>query len=131
MTALVDVLDHIVLTVRDVEATVRFYERAFGMRGVTFGEGRRALAFGAQRINLHPAGGEYDPHAAAPVPGSGDLCLLTSVPLDEVRAHHLDAVGVPVELGPVARTGAAGALTSVYLRDPDGNLVEVANRVPG
>src|SRR5262245_59530044 len=101
-------LDHLVLTVRDVEATVAFYARALGMVPVTF-DGRRALAFGRQRINLHPAGGEYDPHARHPVPGSGDICLLTDVPLARV-AEHLAREGVAVEMGPVDRTGAAGAL---------------------
>lgn len=117
-------LDHLVLTVADVDATIAFYERVLGMRPVTFGEGRRALAFGASKINLHEVGREFSPHAARPVAGSADLCLLTSTPQREVLAH-LAACGVPVEEGPVPRTGAQGPITSTYLRDPDGNLIEI------
>ncbi|WP_041824026.1 VOC family protein [Streptantibioticus cattleyicolor] len=118
-------VDHLVLTVADVERTVDFYRRALGMRPVTFGDGRRALAFGPSKINLHRAGREIRPHAARPVPGSADLCLVTDVSQDRVRAH-LDACGVPVEQGPVPRTGALAPVTSTYLRDPDGNLIEVS-----
>nr|WP_285739563.1 VOC family protein [Kitasatospora phosalacinea] len=118
-----------VLTVADVERTVDFYARVLGMRPVTFGEGRRALAFGASRINLHRAGDEVLPHAAHPVPGSADLCLVTDVPQEQVLAR-LAACGVPVLEGPVPRTGARGALTSTYLRDPDGNLVEISTYDP-
>jgi catechol 2,3-dioxygenase-like lactoylglutathione lyase family enzyme len=121
-------LDHLVLTVADVDATAAFYVRVLGMDAVTFGAGRRALAFGAQKINLHAAGREFEPHAAAPTRGSADLCFLTDVPLDEVIAH-LRACGVAIEEGPVMRTGATGPIRSVYLRDPDGNLIEVSNRV--
>lgn len=121
-------LDHLVLTVADVDATVAFYVRVLGMDEVTFGAGRRALAFGAQKINLHAAGREFEPHAAAPTRGSADLCFLTDVPLDEVIAH-LRACGVAIEEGPVMRTGATGPIRSVYLLDPDGNLIEVSNRV--
>ena len=123
-----DYLDHLVLTVRDVEATCQFYSRVLGMEVVTFGEGRRALRFGTQKINLHQAGAEFEPKAAQPAPGSGDLCFITSVPLAAVMAH-LAACGVALALGPVPRTGATGALNSVYLRDPDGNLIEVANQI--
>jgi catechol 2,3-dioxygenase-like lactoylglutathione lyase family enzyme len=122
-------LDHLVLTVADIDATVAFYETALGMEAVTFGEGRRALAFGAQKINLHAAGREFEPKAARPTPGSGDLCFLTETPLDAVIAH-LAACGVAIVEGPVARTGARGSIRSVYVRDPDGNLVEIANRMP-
>jgi len=118
-------LDHLVLTVADVERTVAFYARALGMHPVTFGAGRRALAFGRQKINLHQAGHEIDPKAARPTPGSADLCLITTEPLDCVAAH-LSACGVVVELGPVPRTGALGPITSLYLRDPDDNLIEIA-----
>ena len=119
-------LDHIVLTVADVERTVEFYTRVLGMRAVTFGDGgRRALHFGAQKINLHRAGHEFEPKAARPAPGSADLCLISATPIDEVAAH-LDACGVPIEVGPVARIGAQGSMTSVYFRDPDGNLLEVS-----
>ena len=122
----VDGLDHLVLTVADVEASVAFYERALGMTAVTFAGGRRALAFGEQKINLHPRGGEFEPKADYPTPGSADLCFITSVPLAEARAH-LAALGVAVIEGPVRRTGATGPILSVYFRDPDGNLIEVAN----
>jgi len=122
----IDRLDHLVLTVADVDATVAFYQRALGMTAVTFGEGRRALAFGAQKINLHPYGREFEPKAARPTPGSADLCFLTETPLAEVLAH-LGACGVDILEGPVRRTGATGPILSVYFRDPDGNLIEVAN----
>jgi catechol 2,3-dioxygenase-like lactoylglutathione lyase family enzyme len=120
-----DRLDHLVLTVADVDATVAFYERVLGMRAITFGQGRRALEFGRQKINLHPAGHEFEPKAERPTPGSGDLCFISAVALDEVIAH-LDACGVAIEEGPVERTGAAGPIESVYFRDPDGNLLEVS-----
>lgn len=120
-------LDHLVLTVADIEATVAFYE-ALGMTRVRFGEGRVALAFGGQKINLHQAGAEIAPHAAHPRPGSADLCFLVEGDVAGLSAE-LAAAGLAVELGPVPRTGAQGPLTSVYLRDPDGNLVELS--VPG
>ncbi|MFF4341227.1 VOC family protein [Kitasatospora sp. NPDC001540] len=123
-------LDHLVLTVADVERAVDFYERVLGMRPVTFGEGRRALAFGTSKINLHRAGSEVLPHATHPVPGSADLCLITDVPQEQVLAH-LAACQVPVLAGPVPRTGARGPLTSTYLRDPDGNLIEISTYGPG
>ncbi len=122
----IDRLDHMVLTVADIDATCAFYGRVLGMEKVVFAGARTALAFGRQKINLHPAGNEYVPHAAHPVPGSGDLCLITETPLEKVIAH-LAACGVAVEEGPVPKTGATGPITSVYFRDPDGNLVEVAN----
>lgn len=125
----IDTLDHLVLTVADIDRTVAFYERALGMQAVTFGAGRRALAFGGQRINLHRQGGEFEPKAARPTAGSADLCFLTRVPLAEVAAH-LAACGVEVIEGPVCRTGAAGPILSLYCRDPDGNLIELANPVP-
>jgi catechol 2,3-dioxygenase-like lactoylglutathione lyase family enzyme len=119
-------LDHLVLTVTDLDQTIAFYQRVLGMRPVTFGPGRRALAFGPSKINLHQAGHEFAPRAAHPVPGSADLCLVTSTPLDEVIGH-LAATGVTVEEGPVPRTGALGPMTSVYIRDPDQNLIEIAS----
>jgi catechol 2,3-dioxygenase-like lactoylglutathione lyase family enzyme len=122
----IDRLDHLVLTVADVDRTVEFYTRVLGMRAETFGGGRRALRFGSQKINLHRAGHEFEPKAARPLPGSADLCFVTDVPLEEVQ-RHLAACGVPVEEGPVDRTGAVGPIRSVYLRDPDANLVELAN----
>ena len=123
---LLDRLDHIVLTVRDVEATCRFYERALGMRRQSFGEGRVALHFGRQKINLHPHPSPIDPKAATPTPGSADLCFIAETPIAEVIAR-LEACGVTIESGPAARTGAQGPMTSVYFRDPDGNLIEVSN----
>lgn len=120
-------LDHLVLTVRDLDVTLAFYASVLGMRVVTFGEGRKALAFGAQKLNLHVAGREFEPKAAAPTPGSADLCLLTAEPLEEVVAQ-LQSGGVLVVEGPVRRTGATGPIQSVYVRDPDGNLIEIANR---
>lgn len=122
----IDALDHFVLYVRDIEATCAFYEKALGMQPVTFGNGRRALAFGTQKINLHQLGRPHAPVADNPVGGAGDFCLLTSIPLAEVQ-RHLEACGVDVFEGPVQRTGARGTLLSVYFRDPDGNLVEVSN----
>jgi catechol 2,3-dioxygenase-like lactoylglutathione lyase family enzyme len=122
-------IDHLVLTVADVPRTVDWYRRVLGMRHVTFAGGRHALTFGRQKLNLHQAGRELEPKAARPVPGSADLCLITTVPLTEVQAHLRDC-GVPVELGPVARTGAAGPITSVYIRDPDDNLIEIATYPP-
>ena len=121
-----DSLDHLVLTVADIPATCDFYRQVLGCEIVTFGEGRKAIAFGRQKINLHQAGRELEPKAQRPTPGSGDLCFLTSTPIEEV-ARHLKACGVTVLEGPIERTGATGPILSVYLRDPDGNLVEVAN----
>jgi catechol 2,3-dioxygenase-like lactoylglutathione lyase family enzyme len=119
-------LDHLVLTVADLDETSGFYQRVLGMRPVTFGAGRRALEFGTSKINLHRAGQEITPHASRPVPGSADLCLITTASPGEVLAH-LGAQRVPVEDGPVPRTGALGPITSIYIRDPDGNLIEIAS----
>ena len=119
-------LDHLVLTVRSIEATTAFYARVLGMRPLTFGKGRHALQFGRQKINLHEAGKEIDPKSAHPTPGSGDLCFLSDTPIDDV-VRHLNACGVPIIEGPVTRTGALGSILSVYFRDPDDNLVEVSN----
>lgn len=123
----IDRLDHLVLTVADIERTCRFYHRVLGMVPIRFGEGghRRALSFGRQQLNLHQVGREFEPKAARPTAGSADLCLVSGVPLTVV-IDALDREGVPVELGPVPRTGALGAMTSVYFRDPDQNLIEVA-----
>ncbi|WP_371782620.1 VOC family protein [Streptosporangium subroseum] len=122
----IDRLDHLVLTVADIEATVEFYTRVLGMRAVTFGEGRRALAFGNSKINLHEAGREFELKAARPTPGSADLCLIANDPLDVVIVE-LAGHGVEIEEGPVTRAGATGAILSVYLRDPDDNLIEISN----
>ena len=122
----IDHLDHMVLTVADVDATLDFYTRVLGMQLVTFGEGRKALAFGNQKINLHQAGREFEPKAERPTPGSADLCFIVATPLDEVIAH-LEAHRVAIVEGPVKRTGATGPIRSVYLRDPDLNLIELSN----
>jgi catechol 2,3-dioxygenase-like lactoylglutathione lyase family enzyme len=124
----IDSLDHMVLTVRDIDATVSFYLKVLGMETITFGGGRRALSFGEQKINLHQYGKEFEPKAQQPTPGSADLCFLTSVPLTDV-VSHLGACGVAVIEGLVQRTGATGPILSVYFRDPDMNLIEVSNRV--
>lgn len=121
----IDRLDHLVLTVADVEATCAFYARVLQMQPVTFADGRRALRFGNQKLNLHPAQAPLAPHAAHPTPGSADLCFITVTPIAEVTLH-LQRLGVAIETGPVRRTGATGPITSVYFRDPDGNLIEVA-----
>jgi catechol 2,3-dioxygenase-like lactoylglutathione lyase family enzyme len=123
-----DSLDHLVLTVKDVDATIAFYTRAFGMHAVSFGEGRKALAFGAQKINLHQQGREFEPKAQEPTLGSADLCFLSPTPLVEI-VEHLHACGIEIVQGPVRRTGAQGPILSIYVRDPDQNLIEVANRV--
>lgn len=117
-------IDHLVLTVADIPRTVDFYQRVLGMRHEVFGEGRSALVFGQQKLNLHQAGREFEPKAAHPLPGAIDLCLVTTWPLDRLLAH-LAAEGVAVEEGPVRRTGALGPIESVYVRDPDGNLIEI------
>lgn len=124
-------LDHLVLTVRDLGATVSFYERVLGMRAFTFAGGTRtALAFGTQKINLHEYGHEHLPNAREARPGSADFCLLTDTPLDDVVAH-LAELDIDIEHGPDAADGARGPLRSIWLRDPDGNLVELANEVAG
>ena len=122
----IDRLDHLVLTVADVDATCAFYERVLGMQVVIFGNGRKALAFGRQKINLHAHGREFEPKAARPTPGSADLCLIAATGL-EVVLGHLAAEGIELIEGPVPRTGATGPIESIYFRDPDGNLIEVSN----
>ena len=121
----IDRIDHVVMTVRDLAATCGFYARVLGMRVVSFGDGRTALAFGSQKINLHVAGHEFEPKAAHPLPGSLDLCLITTATLDHVAAR-LAACNVPILQGPVAKTGATGPIRSIYFRDPDANLIEVS-----
>jgi catechol 2,3-dioxygenase-like lactoylglutathione lyase family enzyme len=122
----IDSLDHLVLTVRDITVTCEFYARVLGMQVITFADDRKALQFGAQKINLHETGNEFDPKAIVPTPGSADLCFLTAFPLEQVIVH-LQMCNIPLVEGPVRRTGAAGPLMSVYVRDPDGNLIEIAN----
>jgi catechol 2,3-dioxygenase-like lactoylglutathione lyase family enzyme len=124
----IDRLDHLVLTVQDVEATCRFYSTVLGMEVVTFGSGQRALSFGKQKINLHEAGREFKPHAEKPTPGSADLCFISAVPLSEVM-NHLRVCAVTIIEGPVERTGAMGKMRSIYFRDPDQNLVEVSEHL--
>lgn len=122
-------LDHLVLTVADIERTCAFYHEVLGADRVEFGAGRVALRFGEQKINLHEAGREFEPKAAAPTPGSADLCFIIATPIAEAM-HRLADLGVEVIEGPVSRTGATGPIVSIYLRDPDGNLLELANPVP-
>ncbi|RYD18603.1 MAG: VOC family protein [Verrucomicrobiaceae bacterium] len=119
-------LDHLVLTVEDIPRTVAFYTTVLGMREVTFGEGRTALAFGNQKINLHQHGRELEPKATFPTRGSADLCFIASIPLEDVIAQ-LNEHSVPILQGPIQRTGAVGPIRSIYLRDPDSNLIEVSN----
>ncbi len=121
----IDRLDHLVLTVADIEETCRFYQTVLGMKRVTFGEARTALHFGQQKINLHAVGSRIEPRAETPAAGSADLCFITAMPIEEVQAY-LRASGVIIEHGPVAQQGALGAMCSVYFRDPDKNLIEVA-----
>lgn len=118
-------LDHLVLTVADIETTCAFYSRVLGMQVVTFGAGRKALQFGQQKINLHEVGKEFEPKAARPTPGSADLCFISAAPLNDVIAH-LEVCDVRIVDGPVQRTGAMGAIESVYFRDPDDNLIEIS-----
>jgi catechol 2,3-dioxygenase-like lactoylglutathione lyase family enzyme len=125
MGFVIDHLDHLVLTVASIDATAAFYTSALGMELVTFND-RKALRFGKQKINLHPAGNEFEPKAAHPTPGSGDLCFITNTSLEDVIAH-LKSKNLAIELGPVERTGAAGKMRSIYLRDPDSNLIEISN----
>ena len=121
----IDRVDHLVLTVADVDRAAEFYERILGMRTVTFPGDRRAVSFGQQTIKLHAASELVEPTATHPVPGSANLCFVTGQPISEVQ-EHLRANDVRIEEGPGGRTGANGPITSLYLRDPDGNLIEIA-----
>lgn len=130
---MIDHLDHLVLTTAHEDECVRFYTAVLGMRLESFAAGtppveRRALRFGSQKINLHVKGREFEPKAHTPVPGALDLCFIAAIPLDEVIAR-LARLGVPVIEGPVLRTGATGRLRSVYVRDPDLNLIEISEPV--
>jgi catechol 2,3-dioxygenase-like lactoylglutathione lyase family enzyme len=122
---MIDRIDHLVLTVRSLEATLGFYERVLGFAREVQPGRPTALKFGRQKINVHEMGKTFEPRAASPTPGAGDFCLITLRPIDEVIAH-LKACGVAIEVGPVARNGAEGPMISVYFRDPDANLVEVS-----
>ncbi|MBZ0201458.1 MAG: VOC family protein [Ignavibacteria bacterium] len=117
-------IDHIVITVSDIENTCRFYHEVLGLEVITFAEGRKALKFGNQKINLHQAGGEYTPKAVNPLPGTADICFVSKAPV-EATAAWLKSKNVEIIKGPVKRTGATGEMNSVYLRDPDGNLIEL------
>lgn len=119
-------LDHLVLTVKDIDATCAFYKQVLGMEEVTFGDNRKALLFGSQKINLHQQGHEFEPKANQPTPGSEDLCFICAEPIEKVM-QHLQVCGVAAVQGPVSCTGALGAMTSVYFRDPDLNLIEISN----
>jgi catechol 2,3-dioxygenase-like lactoylglutathione lyase family enzyme len=121
----IDHLDHIVLTTARTEQCIDFYTRVLGMTFERFGEGRMALKFGGQKINLHEKGREFAPRATLAAPGTLDVCFIATLPLKEVIAR-LVAAGVPIVEGPVAKTGATGPIRSVYVRDPDGNLVEIS-----
>jgi catechol 2,3-dioxygenase-like lactoylglutathione lyase family enzyme len=125
---MIDHLDHLVLTTIDVDACKDFYVRVLGMRLQTFGAGRFAFCFGNQKINVHVRGHEFEPKAHLPVPGALDLCLITSVGLEQVVAH-LEAQNWPIVEGPVQRTGATGPILSVYVRDPDLNLIEISEQL--
>ena len=118
-------IDHIVFTVRDMERTCDFYRRLLGMEVALFEGGRRALTFGNQKINLHQAGAEITPNARSAAPGTADICFVTDTPIDEVMATLAEFL-VDIEIGPIPQSGARGAMTSVYFRDPDENLVEIA-----
>ncbi|EDO49769.1 predicted protein [Nematostella vectensis] len=119
-------IDHLVLTVQNISKTVSFYNKVLGMEEVSFGQGRKALAFGNQKFNLHQKEAEFEPKTLAPTPGAIDICLITEAPIATVQ-EHIESCGVPVEVGPVKRTGAQGLIVSIYFRDPDCNLVEVSN----
>lgn len=121
-------LDHIVLTVQHMEDTIRFYTNVLGMKEETFGEGRKALRFGLQKINLHEAGHEDERALAHPLPGSSDLCFITDLDMDSLLLHLRKQV-VPIEEGPVRRTGTLGPVESVYIRDPDLNLIEISRYI--
>ncbi|EBO3353501.1 VOC family protein [Salmonella enterica subsp. enterica serovar Enteritidis] len=125
---IIDRIDHLVLTVSDISTTIRFYEEVLGFSAVTFKQNRKALIFGAQKINLHQQEMEFEPKASRPTPGSADLCFITSTPINDVVSEILQAV-IPIVEGPVERTGATGEIMSIYIRDPDGNLIEISQYV--
>jgi len=125
MAFTIEQIDHVVLTVASLDATIDFYTEVLSMDVIKF-DGRKALKFGEQKINLHQRGHEFNPKAAHPTPGSADLCFITLDPLEEV-IEYLTALRVHIEEGPVERTGAVGKLRSVYIRDPDHNLIEISN----
>ena len=126
----IEKLDHLVLTVKDIEATVIFYTNVLGMTKETFGDNRTALKFGQQKINLHQLGKEFEPKAMQPTAGSADLCFITTIPIEEV-INYVKSNGIEILEGPVERTGANSKLMSIYIRDPDLNLIEIANEISG
>ena len=119
-------LDHLVLTVADIATRCQFYQSALNFEVITFAENRKALLFGSQKINLHEAGKEFEPKALRPTVGSADLCFIAETPIDEVMAH-LHVQNISIVEGPIQRTGATGKILSIYLRDPDQNLIEISN----
>lgn len=123
-------IDHFVLTVDDIETTCEFYSERLGAEVVTYDSNRKALQFGDQKINIHQVGDEFEPNAAQPQPGSGDFCVTTELPIEEVK-NSLSERGVEIIDGPVERTGARGTMMSVYIRDPDDNLIEIAEYAGG
>ncbi|EJS7256661.1 VOC family protein [Salmonella enterica] len=125
---IIDRIDHLVLTVSDISTTIRFYEEVLGFSAVTFKQNRKALIFGAQKINLHQQEMEFEPKASRATPGSADLCFITSTPINDVVSEILQA-GIPIVEGPIERTGATGEIMSIYIRDPDGNLIEISQYV--
>lgn len=127
---MIDHLDHLVLTTIDLQACKDFYERVLGMQPETFGAGRLAFRFGNQKINVHERGREFEPKAHLPVPGALDLCFIASIGLEQVIAH-LQAQRWPIVEGPIERTGATGPIRSIYVRDPDLNLIEISEPIKG
>ncbi|UKS63543.1 VOC family protein [Rossellomorea marisflavi] len=121
-------LDHVVLTVKSIVDSLRFYTEVLGMEEMTFGNGRKALTFGSQKINLHEYKHEFEPKADQPTPGSADWCFITSLDPDSLL-KHLTALGITIEEGPVTRTGALGPICSIYIRDPDNNLIELSTYI--
>jgi len=119
-------LDHLVITVQDIPQAIKFYVEILGMTEVTFGDNRKALSYGQQKINLHKFGEEFEPKAAAPLPGSADLCFIIDGELEEF-IEHLNDNNIEILQGPISRTGALGVLNSVYVRDPDQNLIELSS----
>ena len=122
----IDHIDHVVMTVENVDTTIKWYLRVLGIKSAVFGEGRKALLLNKQKINLHQKGAEFDPKALHPTPGSMDICLISITPLANVM-EHFKKQRVAIEKGPIKRNGATGLITSVYIRDPDKNLLEISN----
>lgn len=121
----IDRIDHLVLTVKDIEQTIQFYTEVLGMKAIVFGAGRKALTFGNQKINLHEKGKEFEPKASIPTCGSADLCFITTTKIELVKLE-LEKRGIKIIEGIVERTGAIGRIESIYVRDPDNNLIELS-----